>query len=803
MRKKKSVWGFIILMAAILSICTAVMNLQTVFATGGNLYPKMEQADTLYVYDIRNDTAEAKLSALALQGLINQGTAKIYVIAREDVDVAWLDTAGKSYVKVPLLSGDNAGLRTLYRDYRNSISKFILWDGDSDWTYPVALMKGSLEGGLPVTETIKNSLQSEFGTKTAEDIRTNWNSRIAAYDWALDNLMPRLNKQVIFSAGLRTTEPNPKDNWKVNPWLVFDYAAASKSFVFYLDPRVENEKKEIEKIIQRGGYAAGTAVLGYAPNGDELNATVNPYGIGYVVSDYYSNGSVWSSFPNHTYSQAPGVGIEAQPGKVYVSIVASDGDNMQFDQSSLYKQFQSTEVGTVPVGITISPSAQELASPFLDYFYEKKSGNVELLAGPTGFQFIYPENYTNGYTSWLSYNRTWLLNAGIHTTQIWHSEVNSTSHKQMADSLVGSGIAGIFRGDNVEPINAYHGIYTISQGDMIQNYGDIYNVLKNVNASATSPVFHNIYPILAGYGSDTNGKAVFFERVKQEVDRLNKDYPGKYVFLKPCDEIATINKLNTGIKGVYFSANNTDGETMYLYEDNSSAIDNGHRFADGNSSWIYKFNLDEAAVKATLTMDIGGNYVVDVSKDGVSWKNAAHANGGIGRLTENCNISGWLENNPKKTIYVRFTDGSPQDGNGPSLYKLSISTEVASADLVTPSYKDNQYIVYNTGAIDNDHRYADKDSSVIYKFDLKDDIAKATMFLDIAGEYTVDISSDGVQWGNYAYSNGVSARHTESCNIEGVLMNNPNKIIYVRFQDKTPGNGYGPSWWKLNISPTN
>ena len=787
------------LLSLVMVMCLTGFGSLIVNAASG-LFPKMVSASTLYVYDIRNDSAEARLSALALQGLINQTSAQIYVLAR-DVDAGWLNTSGKSYVNVTLLSGSNAGLRTLYRDYQSSVSKLIVWDGNSDWTFNIGLMKGSLESGLPVTNTIRNSLISEFGSKTVEDIRTNWSGRVPAYDWALDNLMPSLNKKIIFTAGLRTTEPNPNDNWTVNPWLVFDYAVASKSFVFYLDPRNQSERDEIVKIVQRGAYSPGTSVLGYAPNGDELNATVNPYGIGYVVSDYYSNGSVWSSFPNKTYSQPAGTAINAQPGKVYVSIVASDGDNMQFDQGSLYKQLQSPARGQVPVGITISPAAQELASPFLDYFYANKTNNVELVAGPTGYQFIYPEDYsTSGYSTWLNYNKQWLIDAGIRTSQIWHSSVNSLSHKQMADSLVGSGVAGLFRGDDVQPISAYHGIYTIAQGEMVQNEGDIYNVLKNVGIDPARPVFHNIYPILAGYGQDANANPQFFERVKAEVDRLNADFPGKYVFLKPSDLIATINKLNSDIRGVNFHSNNTDAETVYLYEDNSSAMDNGHRYADGNASWIYKFDLDNAVTKGTLTMDIGGNYVVDISRDGINWSNAAYANGNLNRRTEISNISGWLTNNSSKTIYVRFKDGSTQDGNGPSLFQLSISTESSGVNLVTPSYSDNQYIIQNTGNIDNDHRFADGNSTVIYKFDLADSVTAATMQLDIAGEFNVDVSKDGVNWGNYAYSNSNSARHIENCNIAGALTNNPDKTIYVRFSDRTTNNGYGPSWWNLNIT---
>ncbi|MFC5402145.1 OmpL47-type beta-barrel domain-containing protein [Cohnella soli] len=784
----------------ILAVLSTTLQVGNVSAASGE-FPKMASADTVYVYDVRNDSAEAKLAALALQGLINQSSARIYVLTRDaDLDQLWLNESGKSYATVPLVTGSNPGFRTMYRDYQDSVNNLIVWDGSQEWTFNIALMKGSLEGGLPVTNSLKNAILSEFGSKTVEDLRNNWSGRVEAYDWALDNLMPSLNKQILFSAGLRTTEPNPESNWTGHPWTIFDYAVASKSFAFYLDPRIPAEKDEIVKIIQTGGYSPGTPVMGYSPDGDDLNATTNPYGVGYVVSDYFSNGSVWSSFGNKTYSQPPGQAVDAQPGKVYVAITTSDGDNLQYDQQ-LISHFQNPTAGQVPVGISIAPVLQEVGSPLLDYLYSKAGSNIELVAGPSGYQFIYPENYSSsGYDAWLARNKQWLTDAGVHTSNIWHIPANSESHNKMADSLVGSGVTGLLRGDDASRINAYHGMYTVPQGDMIFQYGDIYRILSNVSIDATQPVFHNIYPVLAYYGVDADGKALFFDRLKEEVDRLNRDFPGKFVFLKPQDEVATINKLNTNLRGVSFDADNSDKETIHLYEDHFSAMDNGHRFADGTSSWIYKFDLAEDVNKATLTMDIGGDYVVDISKDGVNWSPAARANGSLNRTIDGSDLSGWLTDNPSKTIYVRFSDGSPQDGNGPSLYHLTISTEISQLDLLAPSYLENQFIIQNSGSIDNDHRYADEFRSIVYKFDLKDDIDHATLTMDIGGNYVVDISNDGVSWSPAASANGGLSRRIDSSDLSGWLVNNPSKTVFVRFTDGTPQDGNGPSIYRLIIA---
>ena len=59
--------------------------------------------------------------------------------------------------------------------------------------------------------------------------------------------------------------------------------------------------------------------MGYAKSGDDLLAAVNNYGIGYVVSDYYANGSFWSAYPNKSFYQPKGKARKVKPVK-YMSV---------------------------------------------------------------------------------------------------------------------------------------------------------------------------------------------------------------------------------------------------------------------------------------------------------------------------------------------------------------------------------------------------------------------------------------------------------------------------------------------------
>ena len=157
----------------------------------------------------------------------------------------------------------------------------------------------------------------------------------------------------------------------------------------------------IQKICDKMDYQPGSSTMGYGAgkDGDALNNATNPYNVGFMVSDYYANGSFWCSFPRKAFQQRKGQAIEALPGKIYVSLIWSDGDNVQFDSNQMYNMFKNAPGrGKVPVGMTMAASLQELNPVLLEYFYKNLTPNDELVAGPSGFQFIYGDKYNeNNY----------------------------------------------------------------------------------------------------------------------------------------------------------------------------------------------------------------------------------------------------------------------------------------------------------------------------------------------------------------------------------------------------------------------
>ncbi len=488
---------------------------------------KCKMSSEIWVADCRKDSALSKMVATAVQGVINQDSAEVYLFLGDHHIRQLNDTERKYTVLNKDPKTGNAGLQSLLDKYLHRFSHIYIWDTKKDWTWNMALMLSSRNKGIPLTREYADWVLKQYDWKgEIIDLSEKWMNKEAAYNWAIAELMPLCHKNILFSVGLR-------DDWRGAPWTLYDYATASGGFTFWLDDAQKDEQQIIRNICIAGKYNPGSIVMGYAKSGDDLLATVNNYGIGYVVSDYYANGSFWSAYPNKSFYQPKGKARKVKPGKIYVSIIFSDGDNLQFDQNALYLMWENDSLrGTVPVGTTMAAGLQEINPFLLEWYYKHKSENDELVAGPSGYQFIYGRDYQKeGYESWLEKNRRWLASAGFHTACFWHATFGSHCFDRFIET---AGLQGIFDGDDKTGIAYKNGVIIMNQGEHICKEGELYNALIKVNAKKDEPVFVNVYPIAADYG---RGGGI--AKLKREIDRLEKERPGVYEYLLPKDLAAS------------------------------------------------------------------------------------------------------------------------------------------------------------------------------------------------------------------------------------------------------------------------
>jgi hypothetical protein len=643
-----------------MKLLLSLLLVPSMLAASG-LFPKMQPSPKSVVVDGRRDELNARLSLQALQGLINQEQAEVYLLTA-DHHLEQLALGARAQESLSLPEGRWPGLRALLGHYRGRVKKFCVYDPQQDWTFYLALMAGAQNQGIPVTEEIKNGLIDELGLEVAvDDFRGRWDNRIEAYQWAITHLMPNAGKQVVLVG-----------NYHMR---MFDYAVASKSFIFWLDFTDDAEIAQVRRILDAGGYGAGVSLMGYANTADDANIVVNKAGVGYITSDFYANGSYWSSFPNKTYSQAKGKAIEAENGKVYVCLLWSDGDNLQFDQNMLYKAWKDPARGSIPVATALSPSLQELNTPLMDFFYDNKTPNDELICGPCGFQFIYTIHYDKAqYPTWLRLNRKWVGDAGFHVGSLWWTRYPSPAYEAYTAS---TGLTGLFHNfnniGNAPILSNGVGLFR----EYITECRDSECVYRDLAAVSNpdAPEFRAQKVIQPEFLP--NGYAV----LKEVADRLERDFPGKYVFMRPSDFVATA-KLHAGrakapeagreIRRISFAADNSHPELGFMHDNRSNGIHADHRFADLEGTWTYKFDLVDDAKSATVMLDIGGHFMVSAAPDNQAWVTLLAADSNAPRSMRQVDLSGLLDDDQDNIIYLRFSDGSPNDGHGPSLWSLSL-----------------------------------------------------------------------------------------------------------------------------------
>jgi autotransporter-associated beta strand protein len=224
-------------------------------------------------------------------------------------------------------------------------------------------------------------------------------------------------------------------------------------------------------------------------------------------------------------------------GKVYVAFLLSDGDNLQFDQGDIYSIWKKDPArGTVPVGTSLSPVLQEINTPLLDWYYTNKTANDELVSGPCGFQFIYLGDYDSALLpEWCEINAKWTADAGFSTASVWKGDYPSANYDVYTAM---SGVDNIRHNANLASQSTNprltNGVFIFNERIRdCQNEQELYEDLSNVVASASAPRFATGKLITPRFGG-TN-----FSAVKVVIDRLNADFPGKYVFQLPIDQAAT------------------------------------------------------------------------------------------------------------------------------------------------------------------------------------------------------------------------------------------------------------------------
>lgn len=404
--------------------------------------------DTIEVQDLSKDE---QITFSSLQGLVNKKQPRIYLLdARSDEGRdTWANTPTVNFA--PGNPYDRATKYDLVAKYAKEVTGVVLYDPAPSPHYRnLAGTAAALRQALPVTNAVYSQMkQHGISLEVVEDLTTlKLTAPVEIYQYLYDHYWQKCEKRLIVSA-------KPHDERGGGDYHhTRDIAAASGAAVVWLNTLIPDERDCLRKFF--GDMKAGEAlVLGWYTTERSGIPTATEFGIGTMPADFFMSSSVYAGTDHRIKIPAvPKMPVLAN--KVYVSIFISDGDNIQYTQHAMRRNWDRTAAsrGKVPLNWTIAPGLVDIAPGILNYYYTTATPNDCFVTGPSGMGYLMPFNTLkepgapvgdkltdparmDGYAR---LTETYLQRSGLRVMTIWDdaSPMHRKSYEKNCRNLYGA-----------------------------------------------------------------------------------------------------------------------------------------------------------------------------------------------------------------------------------------------------------------------------------------------------------------------------------------------------------------------------
>ena len=353
----------------------------------------------------QENTAEMYLFS-SLKGLVNRTQPRMFSYegdAFAEGPYTWMQSLGLTWTEYT----DNWQLIT---KYRSEIAGLIVYDPAQSHTVNLATMLARSKNAIIASPSLLSRLTAApYNLPILTDLRGQFTSKLQVYQTLYNTYWPTMDHRMVIGlspeahrAGLR------------------EYAAALGAAVIWLDPNVPAESTLLNSFLS--SMPAGAVFTGWWPEEGSGITRASSYGIATVASDYCANLSVHSG-TSRTITPKP---IPAKPilqNKIYVAFILSDGDNLQYVEHLMRKLWNNPDRGSVPMGWTLSPAMVDAMPAALNYYHQTATTNDNLISGPSGYGYAYPNNFPNAtlLNQFVSKTEEYNKKAGLRIVTVWNT----------------------------------------------------------------------------------------------------------------------------------------------------------------------------------------------------------------------------------------------------------------------------------------------------------------------------------------------------------------------------------------------
>ena len=342
----------------------------------------------------------------SLKGIVNRTQPRIFSYegdAFAEGQYTWLQSLGLNW-------NEPADKWSLITKYRSELSGLIVYDPAQIHTVNLATMLAKDRKALIASPALLARLTSApYNLPVLLDLRGQFTSKLQVYQTIYNTYWPNLDHRLLI--GL---DPD------LHKASLREYATALGSAVIWLDPQNAAESTLLNSFLS--SMPAGANYMGWWKDegpGVERGST---YGISTIASDYATNLTVHSGMPR-TVTVKPIPPKPTLQNKIYVAFILSDGDNLQYVEHLMRKLWNNPDRGSVPIGWTLSPAMLDAMPGALNYYSQSSTVNDNLISGPSGYGYAYPNSFPNqtSLNQFVAKTEDYNQRAGFRVVTIWNT----------------------------------------------------------------------------------------------------------------------------------------------------------------------------------------------------------------------------------------------------------------------------------------------------------------------------------------------------------------------------------------------
>jgi GxGYxYP putative glycoside hydrolase C-terminal domain/GxGYxY sequence motif in domain of unknown function N-terminal/F5/8 type C domain len=350
-------------------------------------------------------TADEQVLFASLKGIVNATQPRIFSYegdAFAEGATTWLQSLGLGWT-MP------ADKWTLITKYRSEIQGLVVYDQNQLDTMNLACALASSRKALVTPPALLARLQgAPYNLPILVDLRGQYASKLAVYQSLYNTYWSGLQHRVLFGLSPVNHKAGARE-----------YAQAIGAAVVWLDPAVSAENTLLSGFFSSMGQNG--IYMGWWPSEATGIDAASRFGITTVPSDYATNLTVHGGM-SRTVNVKPVPAKPALQNRIYVAFILSDGDNLQYVEHLMRKLWNDPGRGQVPIGWTVSPSMLDTMPGALNYYYTSGTANDNLISGPSGFGYAYPNLMTQGQLdNYVTRTEDYTRRAGLKVVTVWNT----------------------------------------------------------------------------------------------------------------------------------------------------------------------------------------------------------------------------------------------------------------------------------------------------------------------------------------------------------------------------------------------